>query len=80
MYIGTMHGYALELLRRLAPVTFKFSVLTEITARLFIESQQSKGATISSSYRTLAKLTGSVGAKLGAIDHRRPATPGTSRQ
>jgi DNA helicase II / ATP-dependent DNA helicase PcrA len=37
MYIGTMHGYALDLVQRLVPETFKFSVLTEITARLFID-------------------------------------------
>src|SRR6266850_1660668 len=28
MYIGTMHGYALDLVQRLVPETFKFSVLT----------------------------------------------------
>src|SRR6476660_8792241 len=37
MYIGTMHGYALDLLQRLVPETFKFSVLTEITARMFVD-------------------------------------------
>ena len=37
MYIGTMHGYALDLLQRLVPETFKYSVLTEITARLFVD-------------------------------------------
>ena len=31
MYVGTMHGYALDLLQRLVPETFKFSVLTDIT-------------------------------------------------
>jgi DNA helicase-2/ATP-dependent DNA helicase PcrA len=42
MYIGTMHGYALDLLQRLIPATFKFSVLTEITARLFIDRNSRK--------------------------------------
>ena len=42
MYIGTMHGYALDLLQRLIPETFKFSVLTEITARLFIDRNSRK--------------------------------------
>src|ERR1700761_4584811 len=37
MYVGTMHGYCLDLLQRLVPDTFKFSVLTEITARLLID-------------------------------------------
>ena len=37
MYVGTMHGYALDLLQRLVPETFKFSVLTDITARLFVD-------------------------------------------
>lgn len=42
MYIGTMHGYALDLLQRLVPETFKFSVLSEITARLFIDRNSRK--------------------------------------
>ncbi|MGQ0467194.1 MAG: ATP-dependent helicase [Sporichthyaceae bacterium] len=37
MYIGTMHGYALDLVQRLVPETFKYQVLTEITARLFVD-------------------------------------------
>ena len=37
MYIGTMHGYCLDLLQRLVPETFKFSVLTDITARLLVD-------------------------------------------
>lgn len=37
MYIGTMHGYCLDLLQRLVPDKFKFSVLTDISARLFID-------------------------------------------
>jgi DNA helicase-2/ATP-dependent DNA helicase PcrA len=42
MYIGTMHGYALDLVQRLVPETFKFSVLTEITARLLIDRNSRK--------------------------------------
>lgn len=42
MYIGTMHGYALDLLQRLVPETFKFSVLTEITGRLFVDRSSVK--------------------------------------
>jgi DNA helicase II / ATP-dependent DNA helicase PcrA len=37
MYVGTMHGYALDLVQRLVPETFKFSVLTEITSRLLVD-------------------------------------------
>jgi DNA helicase II / ATP-dependent DNA helicase PcrA len=37
MYVGTMHGYALDLLQRLVPETFKYSVLTDITNRLFVD-------------------------------------------
>lgn len=37
MYIGTMHGFCLDLLQRHVPETFKFSVLTEITSRLLVD-------------------------------------------
>ncbi len=37
MYIGTMHGYALDLVQRLVPETFKYSVLTDITARMLVD-------------------------------------------
>src|SRR3954453_5185727 len=42
MYVGTMHGYALNLLQRLVPETFKFSVLTEITARMLVDRNSRK--------------------------------------
>jgi DNA helicase-2/ATP-dependent DNA helicase PcrA len=42
MYVGTMHGYALDLLQRLVPETFKYSVLTDITARLFVDRNSRK--------------------------------------
>jgi DNA helicase-2/ATP-dependent DNA helicase PcrA len=42
MYVGTMHGYALDLLQRLVPETFKFSVLTEITSRMLIDRNSRK--------------------------------------
>lgn len=42
MYIGTMHGYALDLVQRLVPETFKFSVLTEITARMLVDRYSRK--------------------------------------
>ena len=47
MYIGTMHGYCLDLLQRLVPDTFKFSVLTEIGDRLLVDRNSRKsGLTI----------------------------------
>lgn len=42
MYIGTMHGYCLDLLQRLVPDKFKFSVLTEITSQLFVDRNSAK--------------------------------------
>jgi DNA helicase-2/ATP-dependent DNA helicase PcrA len=42
MYIGTMHGYCLDLLQRMVPEKFKFSVLTDITARLFVDRYSKK--------------------------------------
>jgi DNA helicase-2/ATP-dependent DNA helicase PcrA len=42
MYVGTMHGYALDMLQRLVPETFKFSVLTDITAQLFVDRFSAK--------------------------------------
>lgn len=37
MFIGTMHGYCLNLLQTYIPKAFKFGVLTEITQRLLID-------------------------------------------
>jgi DNA helicase-2/ATP-dependent DNA helicase PcrA len=42
MYVGTMHGYTLDLLQRLVPETFKFSVLTDITSRLLVDRNSRK--------------------------------------
>jgi DNA helicase-2/ATP-dependent DNA helicase PcrA len=42
MYIGTMHGFCLDLLQRIVPETFKFSVLTDITARLLVDRNSRK--------------------------------------
>lgn len=42
MYIGTMHGYGLDLLQRLVPDKFKFSVLTDVTAQVFVDRYSSK--------------------------------------
>ena len=42
MYIGTMHGYCLELLQAYVPETFKFGVLTDITNRMLIDRNSKK--------------------------------------
>jgi DNA helicase-2/ATP-dependent DNA helicase PcrA len=42
MYVGTMHGYTLDLLQRLVPETFKFSVLTDIASRLLVDRNSKK--------------------------------------
>ncbi len=47
MYVGTMHGYALNLLQRHVPDTFKFAVLTDITARLLVDrNSRQSGLTV----------------------------------
>lgn len=53
MYIGTMHGYCLDLLQRLVPETFKFSVMSDITTRLLIDKYSKK-----SGLTTCPKLNG----------------------
>src|ERR1051326_7085632 len=42
MFIGTMHGYCLDLMQRLVPEKFKFSVLSDITGRLFVDRYSEK--------------------------------------
>jgi DNA helicase II / ATP-dependent DNA helicase PcrA len=37
MYIGTMHGYALDLLRSHVPEAFKYNVLNDVQTRLIID-------------------------------------------
>ncbi len=37
MYIGTMHGFCLDLLQTFVPDAFKFGVLTDVTQRLLID-------------------------------------------
>ena len=42
MFIGTMHGYSLDLVQRLVPEAFKYRVLTDITARLLIDRNSAR--------------------------------------
>ena len=42
MYVGTMHGYGLNLLQTYVPEAFKYGVLTEITQRLLIDRESTR--------------------------------------
>ena len=42
MYIGTMHGFCLDLLQTYIPETFKYGVLTDITQQLLIDRETNK--------------------------------------
>lgn len=60
MYIGTMHGYALDLVQRLVPQTFKYQVLTDITSRMLVDRNSKKSGltecpTLSSGTPTLRR-------------------------
>jgi DNA helicase II / ATP-dependent DNA helicase PcrA len=62
MYIGTMHGYALDLVQRLVPETFKFQVLTEVTSRMLVDRNSKKSGltvcpTLSANVPTLWRYT-----------------------
>ena len=42
MFIGTMHGFALDLLQTHVPFTFKYNVLTDVQQRLLIDRNSKK--------------------------------------
>lgn len=42
MYIGTMHGFCLDLLQTYVPETFKFGVLTDVTQQLLVDRESRK--------------------------------------
>jgi DNA helicase-2/ATP-dependent DNA helicase PcrA len=42
MYVGTMHGFCLNLLQTYVPESFKYGVLTDITQRLLIDRVSTK--------------------------------------
>jgi ATP-dependent DNA helicase UvrD/PcrA len=47
LFIGTMHGYALDVLQTYVPVAFKYNVLDEIQTRLFIDrNSRASGLTV----------------------------------
>jgi DNA helicase-2/ATP-dependent DNA helicase PcrA len=59
MYVGTMHGYCLDLLQTYIPDTFKYAVLTDITQQLLIDRNSSK-----SGLTTCTKTVGGVTSNL----------------
>jgi DNA helicase-2/ATP-dependent DNA helicase PcrA len=42
MYVGTMHGYALDILHSFVPESFKYDVLNDIQTRLFVDRRSNK--------------------------------------
>ena len=54
MFVGTMHGYALDALQTHVPETFKYTVLDEIQTRLLIDRNSAKSGLT----RTNAVVTG----------------------
>ena len=42
MYIGTMHGFCLDLLQTYVPETFKYGVLTDVTQQLLVDRESKK--------------------------------------
>ncbi len=59
MYVGTMHGYCLDLLQTYIPETFKYGVLTDITQQLLIDRETNK-----SGFNTAVKTVQSVQSNL----------------
>lgn len=63
MYVGTMHGYCLDMLQTYIPETFKYSVLTDITQQLFIDRESNRSGlttctkTVGGSVQTLRRYT-----------------------
>lgn len=59
MYVGTMHGYCLDLLQTYIPETFKYGVLTDITQQLLIDRETNK-----SGFNTAVKVVQGVPQRL----------------
>ena len=51
MFVGTMHGYALDLLQTHVPTTFKYTVLNEVQTRLLIDRNSTKSGLTTVSYQ-----------------------------
>jgi DNA helicase-2/ATP-dependent DNA helicase PcrA len=65
MFVGTMHGYALDVLQTHVPETFKYGVLNEIQTRLLVDRNSVKSgltsthATVKGTPRKLRRYTNS---------------------
>ena len=59
MYVGTMHGYCLDLLQTYIPETFKYGVLTDITQQLLIDRSSSKSG-LTSCTKMVAGVTSNL--------------------
>ena len=59
MYVGTMHGYCLDLLQTYIPETFKYGVLTDITQQLLIDRSSSKSG-LTTCTKTVAGVTSNL--------------------
>lgn len=55
MYVGTMHGFAMDLLQRHVPETFKYRVLDEVQARLFADRNSTKAGLTTARVRVPGK-------------------------
>lgn len=59
MYVGTMHGYCLDMLQTFIPETFKYGVLTDITQQLLIDRMSARSG--------LTTCTKTVGGKVSTL-------------
>ena len=66
MYVGTMHGYCLDMLQTYIPETFKYGVLTDITQQLLIDRMSVK-----SGLTTCTKTVGGVTSTLSRFKDTR---------
>jgi DNA helicase-2/ATP-dependent DNA helicase PcrA len=66
MYVGTMHGYCLDMLQTYIPEMFKYGVLTDITQQLLIDRMSVK-----SGLTTCTKVVGGVTSTLSRFKDTR---------
>ena len=59
LYVGTMHGYCLDLLQTYIPETFKYGVLTDITQQLLIDRNSNKSG-LTTCTKTVAGVTSNL--------------------
>jgi DNA helicase-2/ATP-dependent DNA helicase PcrA len=59
MYVGTMHGYCLDLLQTYIPETFKYGVLTDITQQLLIDRESTRSG-LTTCTKTVSGVTSTL--------------------